>query len=313
MLQLSMGIAVLKWPQRIFYRSIVRAALLDKGGVPFEDWFVELASRLWGSDFEPVRAQGRRGDLKCDGRRISTGAIYQCYAPRRVDERAIHKKLRTDFDGAKAIWKSKMKEWVVVINDREGLDVSSTTELNLLREENPECRVLTLGPSGIESLVLSLPKAQLADFCGSSLDETDYQQWRLSFSDVSIVVEHLVATEARFSNDSLDPPPPDKIRINSLESDIETLLVKGNILTRQVEAFFSRTDQVELEARVAEKLSGAYLEMKEEELDPSQIFYQLVDLCGGLGRPIGEQRAVLGVITYFFNKCDIFESEELVS
>lgn len=298
---------MLKWPQRIFYKSLIVAALLDKGGTPFEDWFVELASRLWGSDFEPVRAQGRLGDLKCDGRRISTGTIYQCYGPRRVDEKNVGAKIRNDFAGAREQWGDEMKEWAIVINDREGLDVVATQEVEALREEHPKCEIKVVGPVEITKLALSLSPCDLADFCGAQLEEADYQQWRITFPDIATIVANLTAPTP--SKQPPIPPPADKIQRNSLEGEIITLLTKGNILTKQVEDFFSKTPDVELEARVAGKLTNAYAAMKEGGDDPSHIFYSLVSLAGGLDRPAGEQHAVLGVITYFFNKCDIFESE----
>lgn len=47
----------------------------------FEDWFARMASRVYGTDFELIKAGGRHGDKKSDGRRISTETIFQCYAP----------------------------------------------------------------------------------------------------------------------------------------------------------------------------------------------------------------------------------------
>ena len=47
----------------------------------FEVWFANLAGCVWGNDFEPIKAGGKYGDKKSDGRRISTETVYQCYAP----------------------------------------------------------------------------------------------------------------------------------------------------------------------------------------------------------------------------------------
>ena len=67
--------------QAAFYRLQFRLAFHEKKGVEFQDWFVKLAARAFGSDLEAVRPYGNRGDLKCDGRRVSTGAIFQCFMP----------------------------------------------------------------------------------------------------------------------------------------------------------------------------------------------------------------------------------------
>jgi hypothetical protein len=47
--------------------------------------------------------------LKCDGRRLSTGGIYQCYAPRGADSTKVHEKIKNDFDGALDVSKDQMK------------------------------------------------------------------------------------------------------------------------------------------------------------------------------------------------------------
>ena len=46
----------------------------------FEAWFSEFARCVWGADFEPIKAGGKHGDKKSDGRRVSLEVVYQCYA-----------------------------------------------------------------------------------------------------------------------------------------------------------------------------------------------------------------------------------------
>ena len=58
-----------------FYQLLCRVAFLEKKEAEFQDWFVKLASHAFGPDFEAVRPYGNQGDLKCDGRRVSTGTI----------------------------------------------------------------------------------------------------------------------------------------------------------------------------------------------------------------------------------------------
>src|ERR1700731_2562933 len=147
----------LNWLQKIFYRALIGSALAEKDGTPFEDWFVDLARRAWGPDFEPIRAQGKHGDLKCDGHRISRGAIYQCYAPFRPVREKIEDKIQIDFYGALSIWKEKMQSWTIVLNDRRGLQAEATKQVENLRESNKNIAIETFGPIEIERLALGLP------------------------------------------------------------------------------------------------------------------------------------------------------------
>ncbi len=152
--------------QRIFYQSLAEKHLLDHEGQAFEDFFVDAARRRWGNDFEPVRAYGKHGDLKCDGHRISTGTIYQCYAPRRADSEKVHAKVTGDFSGALAVWQSKMKEWAITLNDRQGLDALAKQEVEALRENYKNVSISTVLPVEIVNMILSLDVANLAGLFG---------------------------------------------------------------------------------------------------------------------------------------------------
>lgn len=75
--------------QTAVYGLLFQVAYLEKKGVEFDDWFNRLAGAAYGDDFESVRPYGRSGDYKCDGRRLSTRTVFQCYAPERMDERLL--------------------------------------------------------------------------------------------------------------------------------------------------------------------------------------------------------------------------------
>ncbi len=63
-------------------RLKAESELKDLDGDAFETRFQEVAKLLWKEDFIPTIPMGRRGDLKCDGFRTSTGTVYQCFGPR---------------------------------------------------------------------------------------------------------------------------------------------------------------------------------------------------------------------------------------
>ena len=90
--------------QAAFYQMRFHVAFLEKKGTEFQNWFVKLARHAIGPDFEPVSAYGNQGDLKCDGRRISTGTIFQCYAPHQRNAQRLNRKISHDFCGAYEHW-----------------------------------------------------------------------------------------------------------------------------------------------------------------------------------------------------------------
>jgi hypothetical protein len=209
----------LNWMQKIFYRALVVSALAEKDGVPFEDWFVELARRAWGPDFEPIRAQGKHGDLKCDGHRISQGGIYQCYAPFRPVREKIEDKIQTDFNGALKIWKEKMRMWQVVINDRRGLQAEATMQVELLRDAHKGILIETFGPVEIEKLALSLTPDDLGGLFNVYFSQKDSEIMRVRFDEIGIIVNSLAGHTPTPTLGALARPAYDKANHNNLDEE----------------------------------------------------------------------------------------------
>lgn len=129
--------------QRSIYVDRFRLAFHTKKGAAFQDWFVLLAGHAFGPDFEEVRPYGPHGDLKCDGRRISSGSVFQCYAPDAMKEADLISKLDVDFHGARAHWAGKMQEWVFVHNDGRGLPPNAVQHLDGLRQAHAPLQIAT--------------------------------------------------------------------------------------------------------------------------------------------------------------------------
>ncbi len=294
--------------QRIFYQNLAEKRLLGHEGQAFEDFFVEVGRLRWGEDFEPIRAYGKHGDLKCDGRRISTGTLYQCYGPRTANASAVHKKIHTDFYGARAIWGEKLKGWSIVTNDRLGLDALATIEVDGLRAQHPEIIIRTVLPIDVVKIALELPLDDLAQLFGLAITERDSILLQVSFSDLGAVIDELSGIDPPPSLDSIKPPPENKIAINSLGEEIAALLRKGDLLASHVDAYFNATGRVEVGERLSVMMKKHYLAMKGHGFDSTQIFHAMINLCGGLDRPKNQGVAVLALVTYYFHRCDIFEN-----
>ena len=112
-------------------------AFIKKKGSEFQKWFVELSKLVYGTDFETVRSYGNQGDWKCDGRRVSTGTIFQCYGPEIVTDARIVDKINTDFYGVWEKWPDFMKRWVFVYNHPDGQPPKVVDHLDKIRKGNP--------------------------------------------------------------------------------------------------------------------------------------------------------------------------------
>jgi hypothetical protein len=294
--------------QRVFYQNLAENRLLDHEGQSFEDFFVDVARRYWGDDFEPIRAYGKHGDLKCDGRHLPTGTIFQCYAPRRANSVQVHKKIKIDFHGALAVWASKMKGWSIAINDRQGLDALATLEVDTLRSQHATIVIKTVLPVEIVRMALSLSLANLAELFGIEITERDTVLTRVAFSELGPVIDSLAGVDPIPSLTTITLPASKKIEFNSLGMEIAALLRQGDLLASHVDDYFRKTGRVEVGERIGELMKLNYEHMKADGYDPSQIFHGLINLCGSLDRPKRQGLAVLAIVAYYFHKCDIFEN-----
>ena len=294
--------------QRIFYQNLAENRLLDHEGQAFEDFFVDAARRCWGDDFEPVRAYGKRGDLKCDGYRKSTSTIYQCYAPRRADSAKVHTKITVDFGGALGVWQAKMKAWAITLNDRQGLDALATQEVAALREKHQHVTITTVLPIEIVNMILSLDVENLAGLLGIEVSERDTALTRVAFSDLGAVIGEIAGLDPSPSLAAIIPPSANKIKFNSLGDEIAGLLRQGDLLASHVDEYFRSSGRIEVGDRLGALMKFNYDSMKNAGHDTTQIFHGLINLCGGLDRPKRKGIAVLAVVAYYFHKCDIFEN-----
>ena len=293
--------------QSAFYRVLLHVAFLEKKGTEFQDWFVRLAGYAFGPDFEAVRPYGKRGDLKCDGRRISTGTVFQCYAPYQQKERELNNKIEEDFRGALEHWATWMYAWVLVHNDTRGLPPSSNQLLDRLRKTHPNVNIEVWLEPKLQELAANLPlHAQQALF-GHAPSKTGVET--LMLEDIRPIIDALQRTDTVPGQEPLTPPSVDKLARNSLSEDAAGLLKLGRRKEALVETWFRKSPNAELGERIAEAFRRRYAELKNSERLSDGIFTHLQQYAGMGGEP-ARQSAALAVLSYFFERCDIFEDPE---
>ena len=290
-----------------FYQLKFRNALLEKKGSEFEKWFVELAGHAFGSDFEAVRSYGNEGDWKCDGRQVSTGTIFQCYAPDTIIDTKTIAKINADFNGALAKWSGQMKVWAFVHNDLRGIPPKVANHIDSLREQNPGIKIEIWSEPKLFELfnLLTNEAKELLFGTVPSQGEMD----RLVLSDLEPVIDALGQQSPDLSDEFPLPPSVRKLEKNDLSKDSADLLRFGRRQVRLVELYFRKSAQVELGEQIAEAFRNRYAELVSAELSPDQIFMHLQQYAGMSGEP-KRQAAAMAVLAYFFDTCDIFEDPE---
>ena len=273
----------------------------------FESWFAELAACAWGNDFERIKAGGKHGDKKSDGRRVSMETVYQCYAPEspQTFAKSAVEKIKDSFPEVLNYWPN-LKEWVFVHNNAEGITTKVSDCLEKLREDYPNIKILTASRRFLkDELHDKLNMQQLLDV---------YPNAHLNFRDVRM--EHIrpllkrIIKEMRHiidSNDFGEIPDKAKLDCSKLNPDSKFNLRRAMPNLNLVGRYIQRLSNPKLASEFQSGMRTKYLELKDLGYDPDEILGRLVTFVGGDEHPTTIAAAYV-IVVYYFDACDIFEN-----
>lgn len=290
--------------QRAFYEKDFRIAFLRSKGSAFQSLFEKLMGLAYKADFMPGRPWGNQGDRKNDGFLKSERRLFQVYAPNEMEATKAVAKIKEDFEGAKAHWGTYFVAWVFVHNAADGLPPHVQKVLLDYESANPG---ITLEPWGLEELLLIFRKLSRDDleswFGPVPSEETKIE---IGFSDLQIVLE-TIADRPAAAPTEVKAVPMGKIEANALSENVVILLKTGMAKAPLVHDFLSRWHDETLGERVAESFRAEYQSLRGLS-HPDEIFSALQTWAGGAHRGSPKhQLAVLSVLAYYFDSCDIFE------
>jgi hypothetical protein len=296
--------------QKYCYGLELRIACREKHGNEFQSFFEKVMSSKHGEDFKTIRPYGNKGDMKCDGYIASTQVVFQCYAPEGLLPLDYTlKKIDTDFEGAKTHWPD-MTGWTFVTNQK-ALPAEVTQTIENLDKAHSGIKVDNFGYESFRVIVFSLPIDRLVELFGHVPTTRDMNN--LTFLEVQPVLKYLQKTKP----DPLYPvnaPSVTKLEANDLSSDVEGLLRLGRLQESLVQNYFDRNADPDIADEIAQSYREKYQELKRQGLLGDDIFLELQKFTGGpeRGTP-SKEAAVLAVMSYFFERCDIFEDAEIQS
>jgi hypothetical protein len=296
------------WPdnvQKAYYHVCFRAEFAERKATAFQEFFVKIASHAFGADFEEVRPYGNKGDFKCDGYRASSKTVFQCYAPLEMKDADLLPKIDEDFHGAVTHWGTKMIEWRLVHNSVDGLTAMATQLLSSLRDSFPSISLEPWSKTELEKLVLDLKLNSLIAIFGLAPSAATMNS--VTLEDIKPVVDRLARQRPPALPD-MTPPSPEKITANGLSEDVVSLLRTGRRKESLLRDYFAKGPNVTKGEQIAQHFRHYYRELKEAAFSGDEIYRRLQDYAGGMKGEPKEQAAVLTVLTYYFNTCDIFEN-----
>jgi len=290
--------------RRAFRELQFENAYLKKKGNEFQDWFATIMEKRFPGDFIRVRPWGRQGDRKNDGYVRSKRWLFQVYAPNEISAAAALAKIDEDYNGALPHWKEHFDTWIFMHNSKQGLGPEVTAKLLELDQAGPPA-VLPWGFEELRRVVFELGPEELASLFSPVPGRRDMVN--LELNSLSPVLDQVAAMEPQ-SEPDLRPPPADKIDRNMLSEHVEVLLKAGMSRVDVVRKYFRL--QPEKRDAVAESFHLRYGKVRREGLNPDGIFAELQRHAAGDGvPPPARQAAVLAVLAFLFEECDIFERE----
>ena len=293
-----------------YYESRFENLLRAAKGNEFQSLFERLMGLAYKADFMACRPWGNQGDRKNDGFLKSQRRLFQVYAPNEMTSKDAIAKITEDFGGAKLHWGTHFDKWVFAHNATDGLP-PHVQELLLNFERTNQG--IALEPWGLEEFRLifrKLSSEDLIPWLGTA--PTNETKANLGFHDLQVVLETL-GQRAASANADVRDVPTGKIEANALSESVATLIKSGMVKAPLVESFFAQWHDETLGERVAESFRAEYQRLR-GLCSPNQIFPALQAWVGGseLGSP-EHQVAVVTVIAYYFERCDIYEAPRAVN
>lgn len=279
---------------------------VEAKGDAFQVLFSRVMSMRFPGDFMAMRPWGSDGDRKNDGYLPSRRTLFQCYAPNDLTAVACVAKIEEDFAGALKYWKEHFDTWTFVHNT-DALPPHVLSKLLVLGVQHFPVKVNHWGFEELRREAFQLTESDLADLLGPA--PTQATLVRLGVSDLEPILCHICQQPPMQAPD-LRPVPANKISHNQLSADAATLLTAGMTRADLLGKYFQRK-AVERD-RIAEAFGQKYASLKSEHLAPDDILMALQRFAGSGAADSTPSRetAILAVLAYLFEECDIFERPE---
>lgn len=258
-------------------------------------------------DFTQTRPWGRLGDDKCDGYLPSQRKSYQCYAPDELRQPDTIRKLNEDFPPVFPFYTIHFNTWVFVHNCRDSRIPSWLTfELDRLRQLPPNIPIETLGFMELRQTALSLDDIDLIGLFGPFPSLNDILA--LQYEDIYPLLFNISR-----NSEPVDTEPvtvsAQKLDYNKLSQDAALCLRNGMTKSTLVRSYLDNIRDKELASRVTNAFHEKYLELRQDQSDPDQIFFGLrVFAQGPFAQTPKVEGAVMAILAYLFEECDIFEN-----
>lgn len=288
-----------------YYQAYYEKELLGTYGSEFETLFQRIMKSIYQQDFINVIPYGKQGDQKCDGILLNARKLFQVYAPAQPNQQELCKKLQVDFEGAVQYWGADFDTWVFVYKHYFGDGVPPDV-LHLIQslKKSTSKQIEVWSKAECSQLFHELPKIALKEWYGDMPDRST----TFGFTDLKPLFNHLTNYEADIKM-TITPFIGDKISANLFNQATAEIIKNSMSKVDKVSEYLRVCSDIELGERARTAFADKYQSFKSQGLDANQMFFLFEEwLADGHLTPANQRQAISTLITYFFEKCDIFES-----
>jgi hypothetical protein len=217
--------------------------------------------------------------------------------------------MASDFQNACTRLGAALREWVFVHNHSQSeLGKESATVLLQLKAANPKVTFWVWGINQLWDELSKLPAVVLSEAFG--LPGTSRDLLDVDLADIQAVVKRLEALEYDLQFTSPTLPSLRKLEFNGLSAAVQSALSGGRFIEPKVRKLIeSSPTEVERGERIATAFRQRYVTLRGTEDDPDRVFDLLAEYAGwAASNSVRGKTAVLGVLSYFFERCDIFDN-----
>lgn len=297
----------LSFEEQSFVRGILRGRLEELFENAFERFFQNLMCARY-PDFVDVRTHGNLGDIGADGLSLHDRKLYACYAPEVRDVAEVRRKYRSDLGKAIAKRADEFDTFVFVHNDLRGVHPELSSLMAQARHDHPHLRFEQIGPQRLYQELRQLDRDEIQILLGCEIPVTD-RVYGIGLSDLEPLLTHLITQRRNATSQTLAREVPRyKLDYNRLGSEDRDEIVFAMRYTPQVDDYYQQRRDVTERDEVAQGFNAYYQKIKTDYDDPAEVLWKLQEYVAGNARGSRDQeRAVMVVLAYFFETCDIFE------
>ncbi len=287
---------------------------LKSKGDSFQHFFETLMSKAYPNDFIACRPWGKIGDRKNDGYLFSARILFQIYAPNEMTAVKAIKKINDDFSGAKEHWEQYLGEWIFVHNAFDGrLPPHIVEELLKLRKNNIHLKIGHWGYEELLKIFQKLDLIALESWFGPPI--TTHAANNLGFEDIAVILKHITTFALKPIPSDVKEVSQGKIEANLLSPAVSAFLRIGMQKSFLVNQFFNSWRDPLYGEQIATAFKKKYIELTEvvPAFLPDEIFSMLELWVGGNNNnhTPTHKLAVLTILAYFFDKCEIFKDAKI--